>query len=799
MSWRLLNISKHLFDPMNAIAVSCSTGLNVRPSRKVFVLLTLLLATVAPSWATGWVARHNLTAEQYQTEFNTWMGQGLRLESVSGYLSGSDTLYAALWDDQPGPVQGAIHGASASDVTSQDAAQLANGFRPSWISIYPEGGVLHYAVVWEQTASQRQLKVGRTYTQLQQDKSQLEAAGWYLEHLSATSLSGVDYYASIWVKARFSLLQHWEARLTGAQYQSAFNTWTAQGYRLVNVFGSTVGTETRYAALWRKMASEEWWSYNGMSAENYQTETENAYYQGYRPAFVTGFTLNGHEVFNALWVKNGGWSGECLKIIGDGISKYQSDYQTPGVSLAIVRNGRLVYARGFGYADKDSGENAGPLHRFRIASISKPVTATAILKLTEKRNTFALDAKVFGSGGVLGTTYGNGNYSAWEKEISVRNLLTHTTGWLNDGPMWDNAYGANHTAIMNWALDSNSPTYKPGTHYQYMNLDFHTLGRIIEKYSGQSYESYVKSAVLAPCGITQMELGDQYRNQRKNREVVYYDVNGGDPYGEISPKRMDANGGWIATAIDMCAFLRRVDNDAFPSDILNQNSRNEMRNYALAGGGYGLGWFPSGNAEGHNGCMTGTSSFMIHRNTGTSYAVLANKRTGCSWELKATVDLIVSQLEAKNQWPDYDLFPIPSSTYLSWISPIFSINLATSGFNLGIVEKLAPYADPDHDGLPNAAEAYFGTDPSKPNRGSQIRATLDGDEVVFRWGRNKAATGVDAKVLFSTDLTAWNVNARVPIKVVAPPRLGSTVETVEVRMPHNARAGLFLKLEFVTQ
>ena len=497
-------------------------------------------------------------------------------------------------------------------------------------------------------------------------------------------------------------------------------------------------------------------------------------------------------------MRNGGWAGECLKIINDGISKYQTDYQTPGVSLAIVRNGRLVFARGFGYADTANGESAGPLNRFRIASISKPLTATAILKLMERGNTFRLDDKVFGAGAVLGTTYGNGNYSAWEKEISVRNLLTHTTGWTDDGPMWDNAYGVNHTAIMNWALDSNNPTYKPGTFYQYMNLDYHTLGRIIEKYSGQSYDAYVKSAVLAPCGINQMELGDQYPNQRKSREVVYYDFSGGDPYGEISPKRMDANGGWIGTAIDLCAFLRRVDNDTFPSDILNQNSRNEMRNYALAGG-YGLGWYASGNEEGHNGCMTGTSSFMMHRSTGTSFAVLANKRTGCSWELKAAVDGILDQLEAKNQWPTYDLFPVPSSDYLSWVSPIFNINLVTSGFDLGLVEKLAPYADPDHDGLPNAAEAYFGTDPTKANRGPFIRATIDGADAVFRWGRNKATTGVTANVLFSTDLVNWNANVRVPVTVVAPPRIGSTVETVEVRLPHTARAGLFMKLEFVTQ
>ncbi|HAM70190.1 MAG TPA: hypothetical protein DCM86_00915, partial [Verrucomicrobiales bacterium] len=563
-------------------------------------------------------------------------------------------------------------------------------------------------------------------------------------------------------------------------------------------FGYDVGTTPNYIALWRKVPTEEWWSYTGLAAMNYQSETENAYFQGYRPDFVSGYGDGGADRYNAIWVKNGGWSGPCMQIINDGIAQYMQTYQTPGVSLAIMKGGRLIYAKGFGYADSSTGETVGPLHRFRIASISKPLTSTAILKLVEKGNTFGLDDKVFGSGAVLGTLYGNGNYSAREKAISVRNLLTHTTGWTSDGPMWDNAYGVNHKAIMDWTLDQNEPTFPPGTQYQYMNLDFHTLGRIIEKYSGMTYDAYVKSAVLAPCGITQMELGDQAAALRKPREVVYYDFSGADPYVDINPKRMDANGGWIATATDLLQFLRRVDNDPFPSDILSQTSRNEMRNYTLSGSGYGLGWFTAGgDEEGHNGCMTGSSSFLIHKTNGLCFAVLANKRTNCSWELKGAVDAIIAQLQAKNEWPDYDLFPVPSSDYLAWAGPLFNVN-ASAGLllDLGLVQKLSPYADPDNDGLSNMEEAYYGTDPTKPNQGPFLRPTLEGGTVAFRWGRNTQNTGVDATVLWSQDLVTWTPNARLQITVVAPPRLGSTVETVEMRVAHTAKAGMFMKLQF---
>lgn len=757
----------------------------------------VLIALGVPSRAdaTAWVARHHLTAQEYQTEFNTWSGKGLRLKNVTGYLSGAETRYAALWDDEPGPSQGAVHGVDAATVSTLDSQNDAAGFQPAWVSVYPEGGVLHYAAVWEQSSANRVLKLGRTAAVLASDKTTMEAAGYYLFHLSATTLNGTDYYAAIWQKSGgFAPLQKWFYRQTSAEAQANFQTWTGNGYRLVSMFGYQVGAQEMFVSLYRKVASEEWWSYRSMSAANYQTETENAYYQGYRTEFVAAYSVGGVPQFNSIWVRNGGWHSDSTALIEKGIYQYMKDTQTPGVSLAIMRNGRLVYAKGFGYADTENNLWAGPLNRFRIASISKSLTSTAILKLIEA-NKFGLTDNVFGAGKVLGTQYGNGNYSTREKAINVRHLLTHTTGWTSDGPMWNNAYGVNHDAIMDWTLDSNEPSFAPGTMYQYMNLDFHTLGRIVEKYNGMTYENYVKTAVLQPCGITQMELGNQTRANRKAREVAYYDVDGNDPYVDINPKRMDANGGWIATSIDLLQFLRRIDNESFPSDILNPASRTAMRDYTHSlGQGYGLGWFNAGGgAEGHNGCMTGTSSFMIHRNTGTSYAVLANKRTGCSWELKAAVDAIVSQLESKNQWPTYDLFPVPSSSYLNWMQSIFAVDLSNGELDLGLLERFAAYADPDNDHLSNLAEAFFGTNPNVADRGAQITATVDGNEVVFRWRQNTTDLGVDAKILWSTDLETWRENARLVPVAVGRPTLGR--QLMEIRLPHSA-ARLFMTMEF---
>lgn len=743
--------------------------------------------------AVAWVARHAMTPTEYQQEFNKWSSQGLRLKCVSGYLSGANTRYAALWDDEAGPGQTALHGLNAADAINSNAAFQNSGYRPSWVSVYPEGGELHYAMIWEPIGADRIVRLGRSYAQLQSDKTSLESQGYRLFHISAATLGANESYAAIWEKTLVSAQQIWKVRMTSAEYQTEFNNATAAGYRLVSSFGYTLAGVEQYAAIWRKLSGPEWWSYGSLSAANYQTETENAYYQGYRTSFVSAHAVNGVPQFNAIWENNGGWSPAAMKIVRDGIEKYRTDFDTAGVSVAIMHKGRLVYSRGFGYANQAAGEWAGPMHRFRIASISKPITAAGILKMIDG-NKFDLDDKVFGGVGVLGTQYGNGNYSTREKAISIRHLLSHTTGWVAEGPMWDNSYGVDHNAIMDWTLDNNEPSFTPGSKYDYMNLDYHVLGRIIEKYSGKTYETYIKESVLKPCGITGMELGNQTLAGRKAREVVYYDPAGGDPYTEINPKRMDANGGWISTAIDLLQFLRRIDNESYPADILSETNRTRMRNYAFTGGNYGLGWLPTPDGEGHNGCMTGTSSFMVDRNNGNAYTVLANKRTGCSWELRTALDGIMDKLEQRNEWPAFDLFPVPSSSYLNWMTTTFNVGLISDEnvFNLGLGELFFADADPDKDGLTNIEEAYFGTDPNKPNRGDAVTARLNGRNVEFRWTRATADVGVSATPLYSTDLVTWRPNLRTPVVAVGRPLNG--VETVQVSVPHTGDR-LFMKLQ----
>ena len=88
--------------------------------------------------------------------------------------------------------------------------------------------------------------------------------------------------------------------------------------------------------------------------------------------------------------------------VDNAISGFMTQYNVPGLSLAISKNGKLVYAKSYGKADVTAGTDVTNSSLFRIASVSKPITGIAIMKLVEAGQ-LSLDQKVFGAGSLLGT------------------------------------------------------------------------------------------------------------------------------------------------------------------------------------------------------------------------------------------------------------------------------------------------------------------------------------------------------------------------------------------------------------
>jgi len=339
----------------------------------------------------------------------------------------------------------------------------------------------------------------------------------------------------------------------------------------------------------------------------------------------------------------------------DAVSAFMTKYGVPGASIAVTHGEKLVYLKTYGKQDETQPVTVQSL--FRLASVSKPITSIAIFKLIEQGKLHLSDT-VFGAGGILGTDYGTQPYGPHITEITVDQLLHHTSGgWPNDSsdPMFANP-SMTAAQLISWTLDNRPLTTVPGTAYAYSNFGYCVLGRVIEKVTGLGYESAVKSLVLQPLGITDMTIGGNTLADRLPGEVEYFGQSGEDPYA-FNLHRMDSHGGWIATARDLAVLLVHADGFSSKPDILGAQSISAMTSPSSANANYACGWaVNSANNWWHIGSLPGTETEIIRAAIGWNWVVLVNTRsTQPSYE----VDLDQLFWTAQGQLtasPDYDLF-----------------------------------------------------------------------------------------------------------------------------------------------
>ncbi|WP_452225663.1 serine hydrolase [Lacinutrix chionoecetis] len=626
--------------------------------------------TTATKSLNNWVAMHGMSSNKYQENFTKFSDKGFQLISIDGYLVNGKIYYAALW--KKGNTSGLVarHGLTGQQYQEEFNKWREKGYQLIHIDGCSDGNKAIYAAIWQKGGQGNvRAKHGLTGKKYQEEFNKNHEDGYRLIHVSGYGVKGKLYYAAIWKKAKNNdyVTKH---GLTGKQYQDAYTEYSKKGYKLTHVDSYNVSGKVYYAFIMEKV-NGLYSARHGMNSKNYQLQYDNHYYQGFVPVSISGHDAGNKAGYAASFKSVGGWKYVDVKQLDDKIKAVQKKYNVPGVTIAIVKDGKLVYAKGYGYGDKDKKIIASASSLYRQASISKPFTSVAIMKLVEQ-NKLKLSDKVFGSGKILGTTYGTKAYGNREKAIKVKHLLEHTAG----GHAWDNNRDPNET-IDKWPaamdlykkesyaqlfkriLDERNPSHTPGDFWEYSNFGYCVLGRIIEKKSGQSYEKYVKENVLKPCGIKTMKIGAIEKKDLEYKEVAYYTTYG-DPY-KLQMQKMDAHGGWIGSAIDLMRFMVRVDGQSSKKDIIKDSSFVAMTTSSL-GNGYAKGWGVNSNASimSHGGGMSGTSTILNKMNNSISYAVLTNysKRyndgeTSHSTAFKKAIEEGINTIAT---WPDLELF-----------------------------------------------------------------------------------------------------------------------------------------------
>ena len=362
------------------------------------------------------------------------------------------------------------------------------------------------------------------------------------------------------------------------------------------------------------------------------------------------------------------------------IERWMARYNMRGASLAIMKDEKLIYCKGFGWADKEYGEVVEAGSIFRIASASKLITAIGIMRLHDEGR-LKLDDKVFGEEGIL--PYFTDISDKRAKSITVQHLLEHTSGFsrrLGD-PMFRT------TDIMKWEHMATSPSSdeliayqltkrlrcQPGGAMQYSNIGYLVLSRIIEQVAGMSYEEYIREHVLRPAGCYDMHIAANYYEERHPREVKYYGHDPGeliesyDGSGNMRPREYGGNnitglqgaGAWVASSAELMRLVASVDGEEGVKDILSPESVEIMNG---RDGNEGFGWAYIHN-DGYRlvrtGTMSGTCAHIEWRHNGYSFVFLTNTRhyRGSIFTKDNINQMVRTALTRVTEWPEgRDLF-----------------------------------------------------------------------------------------------------------------------------------------------
>jgi N-acyl-D-amino-acid deacylase len=464
-------------------------------------------------------------------------------------------------------------------------------------------------------------------------------------------------------------------------------------------------------------------------------------------------------------------------------------YAIPGASLAVVKDGRLVFTRGYGWADVENNEPFQPDSRCPIDSLSKTITAATVMKLVEDWK-LSLDTPAFSLLNLEPPHYSGAVFDSRWTNITVRHLLSHTAGWNRDNarnplgstgfdpPFWPDwaaqdlglSAPPTPTDIVRWMLGKPLQT-NPGSQSSYSNFGFGVAGRVIEKIRGQPFEMAVEQ-LLAQAGITGIQQSANSRASLATGEAAcylnpaltasglgigtYYEPK---PLGFVLPYAyprimFDAAAGLIASAMDYARFVAAIDGlPTFP-DILSTNSVNTM-----AGGSFGWDSVSSRNSNtgiwAKVGDWFGSNSHSTKWTNGVIFVFLLNSLALDSSGNEAETDLysLLTSSMQNATWPTNDLFTATLS-FDAWHAKYFSAS------ELADPTVSGDNADPDGDGMPNLLEYASGTDPRVPNEAPKLVASVNASgsqpSLLVSFRRLLLAYELDYNLESSADFRTWS-------------------------------------------
>ena len=327
---------------------------------------------------------------------------------------------------------------------------------------------------------------------------------------------------------------------------------------------------------------------------------------------VNAARINGRDEIEKLLISQGAKETDvpAADKLVDGVYSKLNKKSNPGIAVLVAKNGKIIYDKGYGYADLEHKVKISPQTKFRIGSITKQFIASGILKLQEDGKLSVNDklSKYFPDFPRAG-------------EVSIHQLLTHTSGihsFTNKETFFaDVVKPVTNEKLLDY-FKNDEYDFNPGERYQYNNSGYFLLGLIIEKVTGGSYGDYLKKTFFDPIGMSNTGVYST-RIKITNEALGYEKVN--DTYKRALNWNMDWAGGagsLYSTTEDLYKWNEAVFNNkvlkpesmkaAFTPVVLNNGSMPPGIQY---GYGWGLNEYRGVSSIGHSGGLHGFISQLM--------------------------------------------------------------------------------------------------------------------------------------------------------------------------------------------
>lgn len=585
-------------------------------------------------------AYHGVTSTQHQANFNNLSAQGFRMISLSVYGDPGDARYAAVWVQRPGSAWVAVHGVNSEGYQSFFNNWTAKGYVPTLVSATGTAGNAVFAAVLEQGISGSWMARhgvssgpdGNAGTFQNLNKSAHEQR-MMLRSVAIYGTPSDRRYIAVWHPNPNFVKWHVHPSDTGESYQDVFNAevqlpgYNLSGYRPSYV---AVSSDHMYCSVFRDDVVGPWVARHGMSSADYQAEFDKQKAAGLYPICVQGGGVGSDTRYAALFAKQDIPMARHWSVAGTPVANMaaldhtmQTFMQAHGVraaQLAIGKNGVMKFSRAYTWAEPGYRVTQ-PSDRFLLASCSKMFLEAAVQALYDSKQ-LTPTTQVYP---LLGFSNPADSRS---DTISIQQLLDHMGGYddTGTGSGFDPTYNMRKIALdMNLGrpvtkLDVarymyNRPLdFKPGTNSKYSNFGYLLAGAVVEKVTGKSYFDFLKTTLLQPAGITEVEVFPTLASKRTSHQVVVEDEGLGLSPLDLASTRL------IPAVYGGDGEINEVGD---PNDGMGA-SAHAMAQFSHLHAAWGNGPRAPGSAR--SGSTPGGSTLVVSRWDGVDWAYTINTR-----------------------------------------------------------------------------------------------------------------------------------------------------------------------------